>query len=329
MSVIVWIAGSILAVLALLLAGLAVFAAWTSRQVEKTLPPRGRFIEVDGARIHYLDEGSGPSLVLIHGLGGHMHNFTHSLLDRLKRDHRVIIIDRPGSGYSTRPRHGSAALDAQAHTIAHFIDALGLERPLVVGHSLGGAIALTLALDHPEKVGGLALLAPATHAAKEVPPLFRGLYVRSPLMRRLFAWTFAIPMSIRHRDTVLNTVFGEGAVPADFATKGGGLLTLRPRSYVAASSDLIAAIEGLQHLPARYDSLTVPVGILFGTNDLLLDHTVHGAGLVEKLPAAHFELIEDGGHMILITSADHCTDFIARMAKRMTEAADTKLATVA
>lgn len=325
MIVTAWIIAAGLVLVGLVLAGLALFAAWTARRVEKALPPCGRFIEVDGGRIHYVDEGAGPPVVLIHGLGGQMHNFTHSLLDRLKRDHRVIILDRPGSGYSTR--HGSAAFAAQAQTIARFIDALELERPLVVGHSLGGAIALALALDHPQRVGGLALLAPATQPGKEVPPLFRGLYVRSRLMRRLMGWTLAIPMSIIYRELVLGTVFGSGAVPADYAIKGGGLLTLRPRSYIAASSDLMAAIEDLRHLPARYGSLTVPVGILFGTNDLLLDHAVHGGGLAAKLPGAHFELIEDGGHMIVITSADHCADFIARMVQRAV-AADAVLAPV-
>jgi pimeloyl-ACP methyl ester carboxylesterase len=327
-GVAVIVAAVVAALIVLPLTGLALFAAWTAWKVEKRLPPCGKFITVDGARIHYIDEGSGPPLVLIHGLGGQMHNFTHSLLERLRRDHRVIIIDRPGSGYSTRPPHGSAALAGQAQTIAHFVDALGLHRPLVVGHSLGGAIALLLALDHPDKVGGLALLAPATHPAKTVPPLFRGLYVHSPLRRRLMAWTFAIPMSIVNRDLVLGTVFGHGAVPADFAIRGGGLLTLRPRSYIAASADLIAAIEGLPSLPGRYGDLKVPVGILFGSGDLLLDHAVHGAGFAEKVPAAHFELIDQDGHMIPITSADQCADFIARMAKRIATAG-AKLETVA
>lgn len=319
MSVVVWIVGVSFAALVVLAGALAIFAAWTARRVEKALPPCGRFIDIDGARIHYLDEGSGPPLVLIHGLGGQMHNFTHSLLDRLKHNHRVIILDRPGCGYSTRPRNASAALNVQAKTIAALIDKLGLERPLIVGHSLGGAIALMLGLEHPEKIGGLALVAPATHAGETVPPLFRGIYVRSKFMRRVIAWTLAIPMSITNRELVLGTVFGPGAVPADFALKGGGLLTLRPRSYIAASMDLIAAIEDLHQMPARYGGLTVPVGILFGTNDLLLDHAVHGGGLAEKLPGAHFELIEDGGHMIIITAADHCADFIARMARRVAE----------
>ena len=319
MSVIAWIIGAAVAALAIMAGGLAIFAAWTARRVEKVLPPCGRFVEIDGARIHYLDEGSGPPLVLIHGLGGQMHNFTHSLLDRLKDNHRVIILDRPGCGYSTRPRTASAALAAQAKIIAGLIDKLNLEQPLIVGHSLGGAIALMMGLEHPEKIGGLALLAPATPAGKTVPPLFRGIYVRSRFMRRVVAWTLAIPMSITNRELVLGTVFGPGAVPADFAIKGGGLLTLRPRSYIAASMDLIAAIEDLQHMPARYGGLTVPVGVLFGANDLLLDHAAHGGELVEKLPGVHFELVEDGGHMIIITAADHCADFIARMARRVAD----------
>ena len=131
--------------LVLLLGGLAIFSARTARQVEKLLPARGRFIDVDGERIHYLDEGSGPPLVLIHGLAGQIRVFTHSLLDHLKSNHRVIILDRPGCGYSNRSPKASAAVSAQARTIARFIEALELERPLVVGHSLGGAIALALA----------------------------------------------------------------------------------------------------------------------------------------------------------------------------------------
>ena len=79
---IAWIGGIVVALPGFIVAGLVLFTAWTARQAEKRLPPRGRFIDVDGARIHYLDEGTGPTLLLVHGLGGHMLNFTHSLLDR-------------------------------------------------------------------------------------------------------------------------------------------------------------------------------------------------------------------------------------------------------
>lgn len=323
-----WIVGVALLLLGLVVGGLVVFSARTARQVEKALPPLGRFIDVDGVRIHYLDRGSGPPLLLIHGLSGHVRHFTHSLLDRLKSDYRVVILDRPGSGYSTRPPQASAAIGAQARTIARFAKALGLERPLVVGHSLGGAIALAMALNHPEQVGGLALIAPATHPQENVPPVFRGLEIRSRLLRWMTAWTLATPLSIRNGKMVLKTVFDPQPVPADFATRGGGLLALRPRSFIGASCDLVAAREDFGDMPARYQSLTVPVGILFGASDRILDPAAHGEALAKKLSGADFELIEGGGHMIPLTSAERCAEFIARMAQRVA-AADAKLAPVA
>ena len=321
MSTVAWIIVVVVAFFGAVVAGLVLYSAWTARRVEKALPPVGRFIDVDGGRIHYLEQGSGPTLVLIHGLGGQMRHFTHSLLDRLKNDHRLIMIDRPGNGYSTRPPQASAAISAQAHTIARFMDALGLERPLVVGHSLGGAVALSLALDHPGKVGGLALLAPATHPQPRVPAAFLGLAINSALLRKLVAWTLAIPMSIKYGATVLGMVFSPQAAPADFATKGGGLLALRPRSFIAASRDLMAAPEDLEKMPARYGSLKVPVGILFGTHDRILGIVRQGEAAAEKIPGVDFERIEGEGHMLPITSPDRVAKFIGRMAQRVADKA--------
>ncbi len=328
MSIAAWIVGIVVVLLGLVAGGLVLFSAWTARQVEKRLPPRGRFIEIDGARIHYVDEGSGPTLLMIHGLAGQMHNFTHSLLDRLRSDYRVVILDRPGSGYSTRPPGASAAIGAHAQTISRFCQALGLKRPLIVGHSLGGTIALSLALNHPEQVAGLALIAPVTHQPEHVPPPFDGLAIESPLIRRIVAWTLATPLSIANRNLALTTLFGPQSVPPDFATRGGGLLNLRPCSFIGASCDLVSSHQDLADMPARYKNLTVPLGILYGTDDRILDPAVHGQALAAKLPNVDLELIEGGGHMILISSADRSAKFIARMAQRVA-AADAKLAPVA
>jgi pimeloyl-ACP methyl ester carboxylesterase len=328
MIVLAWIIVIAVALLALAIGALAVSNARTARRVEQALPPLGRFVDIDGSRIHYLDQGSGPTLLCIHGLAGQMRHFTYALLDKLKSDYRLVIVDRPGSGYSTRPPQASAAIFAQARTLAKFADALRLERPLVVGHSLGGAIALALALNHPEQVGGLALLAPLTHPQDELSPVFRGLSIRSPLMRWIMAWTLAIPLSIRNAATVLNAVFGPQPVPADFPTKGGGLLGLRPRAFITASADLGAVPEDLEAMPGRYKSLTQPVGVLFGTGDRILDPGAQGEALAAKLPGTDLELIEGEGHMVLICSADRSAKFIARMAERVA-GAEAKLAPVA
>jgi pimeloyl-ACP methyl ester carboxylesterase len=320
MTLLAWIIVVVLALLLAAVVGLVLYSGWTARCVEKALPPLGRFIDVDGGRIHYLDQGTGPTLLMIHGLNGQMRHFTHSLLERLKNDYRVIIIDRPGNGYSTRPLEASPAISSQAHTVARFMDALKLERPLIVGHSLGGAIALSLALDYPQKIGGLALLAPATHPQPQVPAAFLGLAINSALLRELIAWTFAVPVSVKYGHIILGAVFGPQAVPADFATKGGGLLALRPRSFIAASRDLMAAPEDLDKMPARYGSLKVPVGILFGTEDRILGVARHGEAAAAKIPGADFERIEGEGHMVPITSPDRAAKFIVRMAQRVAAA---------
>jgi pimeloyl-ACP methyl ester carboxylesterase len=313
MIVSAWIVCIGLVLLGLVLGGLALFSAWTARQVEKVVPPLGRFIEVDGSRIHYLDEGSGPPILFIHGLAGQMRNFTHSLLERFKNDYRVVILDRPGSGYSTRPPHASATISAQAATISRFAEALGLKQPLVVGHSLGGAIALALAMNHPEQVSGLALIAPVTD---KVPAVFVGLAIASPLVRLLVAWIVAVPLSMKNRDAALGSLFGPQPVTRDFATKGGGLLFLRPKNFIGASCDLVAPGEDLDAMQERYAGLKIPVGVLYGTDDGILETTAHCEALASKLPGADFELIEGGGHMTLISSADRAAKFIARMAQR-------------
>jgi pimeloyl-ACP methyl ester carboxylesterase len=316
MTMVIWIAEAALAIIVLGIA-LVLFTAWTARRVERAVPPRGQFIDINGTRVHYVDEGSGPPLVFIHGLAGQLYNFTHSLLDRLKTDYRVVIIDRPGNGYSAPPHEAAAGIIEQAGLIAHFIAALGLKRPVVIGHSLGGGIALALAVRHPEMVGGLALLAPVTHEQYVVPSPFQGLKVRSQFLRSLIAWTLATPLSIIGRDVALATLFGPQSVPRDFPIRGGGLLMLRPQSFIGASRDLVAAIETqLGDLPDAYRALAVPVGIIYGDSDRILSPSAHGEAFVAKRPATDYEVIQGGGHMILIASADRVADFIRRIARR-------------
>jgi pimeloyl-ACP methyl ester carboxylesterase len=304
----------VIALLAVSLGGLVIFTAVTARRVEAALPPRGRFIEVAGARIHYLDKGSGPAIVILHGLGGQMGNFTYALLERLTDEFRVILMDRPGSGYSTRARGATGRLTEQAATVAEFIRKLGLERPLLVGHSLGGAIALGVALDHPEAVRGLALIAPLTHVPKNVPGPFRAMDIKSNFLRWLIAWTVATPVGIRRGKDILAAIFSPEAAPADFPTRAGGILGLRPRSFYNTSSDMRAVNLDLGAMVGRYSSLRVPARILYGTNDGVLDHQVHGEAMKAKSSMVSLELVQ-GGHMLPITAPDVAASFIKAAAR--------------
>lgn len=298
----------------LLLIGLVWFTSSTAKKVEAALPPRGVFIDIDGESIHYLDIGSGPPLVMIHGLGGSLLNYAYALSGKLAGDFRVILVDRPGSGYSIRASRSTASVKAQAQTIARLIVSLGLQRPLIVGHSLGGAVSLAIALYHPEQVSALALIAPLTHEQQSAPGPFKALAIRSRLIRRLVAWTIATPISIRRRKVVLETLFGPDPVPEDFATKGGGLLGLRPRSFFAASSDLVAVHDDLPALAPLYVSLKLPIGILFGIGDRILSYVAHGEAM-RKMPNVDLTLV-NGGHMLPVSSSDEVASLIRSVAIR-------------
>jgi pimeloyl-ACP methyl ester carboxylesterase len=296
------------------LSALVIFTAITARRVEQALPPRGQFVEISGARIHYLDKGSGPPIVILHGLGGQMGNFTYALLERLTDDFRVLLIDRPGSGYSRRAPGATGRLPEQAAIVAEFIRKLGLERPLLVGHSLGGAIALGVALDHPEAVKALALVAPLTHIPKQVPAPFRALDIKSNFFRWLVAWTVATPIGIRRGKAILAAIFSPDPAPADFPIRGGGILGLRPRSFLNTSSDLRTVGLDLGKQVARYSSLRVPVHILYGTDDHVLDYKVHGDAMKAKSPMASLDLVK-GGHMLPITAPELTAEFIKSAAR--------------
>src|SRR4029079_2090575 len=131
----------------------------------------------------------------------------------------------PGSGFSPRHDDGKAGIAAQGRLVLAFIRAFGLERPpLLVGHSLGGAISLSAALQDPGAIAGLALIAPLTHFSPEVPAPFRALGIRTRWLREFFGRTLAVPLTILNRRRTLALIFGPEPAPADFPVRGGGLL---------------------------------------------------------------------------------------------------------
>lgn len=294
-------------------AGLAAFTAWNSKRAEQLVPPEGQFADVKGGRLHYLDIGEGAPIVMVHGLGGQLRNFTYALSARLSPQHQLIIVDRPGSGYSTYAGNENHGLAAQAAMIVELIEQLGLNRPLVVGHSLGGAIALAMALGHPGKVGSLALLAPLTQPIEVLPEVFRALDLSSPIARTVMAWTLAAPVGRLGADAANAEIFGPEPVPADFDTRGGAALTLRPEAFVAACGDVEAARNEMVGIAARYGELTIPVGIMYATGDRLLDPAVHGLPTVAAIKDAELKMI-DGGHMFPLTQPQITADWIMERA---------------
>lgn len=316
---------TILIVLALVIAFILfathLYTRLIASKVVLAAPKTGKETRVRGGTIHWVEKGAGPPIVMIHGLGGNYRHFDYALMGRLASKHRVIALDRPGCGYSTRDSAAFAAIPEQARMIAEFLDKEGIEKPVVVGHSLGGAISLALALDHPDHVGALALLAPLTQPASEPPDVFKPLMVGNAFMRTLIAQTLSTPMGIWQAKAALEAVFAPDPVPEDFAIRAGGVLSLRPQGFIAPSEDITAVPGVMEGITARLPQLTVGGGVLYGTDDRILDAETHGRGLASAAPGIALELIEGVGHMLPITQPERCAAFIEGVAKGMTQSA--------
>lgn len=315
-TVLWWLFGGLLGAAALVVLGLMLATRLIAARAERLVPARGKFVEVDGNRIHYVEEGEGRPILFLHGLGAQLHHFRHTLFGRFGTGYRLIALDRPGSGYSLRPSDASGQLPEQAQAVRHFIERLGLERPLIVGHSLGGAVALTLAVQHPEAISGVALLSPLTHLEERARRKFDLLYVPSGMLRRIMAYTLAIPASLKYAEATMRFIFAPQAVPEDYMIAGGGWLGLRPGHFYATSTDVVAVEQDLGRIERRYGEIAMPAGILFGTADRVIGIDIHGEPMLDKIRGIDFERVEGLGHMPQFAEPERVVAFIKRIAAR-------------
>jgi pimeloyl-ACP methyl ester carboxylesterase len=294
---------TLLLILLALVAALVLWSAFVARGVARWVPMDGKRIDLPGVRLHFVELGpeGAPAIVMVHGILSQLRVFTYGLAGRLARDHRVIVVDRPGWGYS-QLRGPRLDLAGQADAIAALIEVLALDRPLVVGHSMGGAVSLALALRHPQAVRGLALIAPFTQRVEQPPEPLKALAVPS-FLAPLIAWTLAVPLSLRTGPAKTAAIFAPDPVPDDFAIRAGGALAIRPTSFQQGSYELHMAPDAVAAQAARYRELTLPVAILYGRDDALLDPALHGEQTAAAIPGATVTLVA-GGHMLPVTHPD-------------------------
>ncbi|MFD1983194.1 alpha/beta fold hydrolase [Mesorhizobium newzealandense] len=316
LSILSWLLAVLLSLAILGIASLVLATLWIAAKGERLVPPVGKFIEIDGNRIHYVDQGEGRPIVFLHGLGAQLHHFRHTLFGRLGPGYRLIALDRPGAGYSVRASGATGRLPEQAEIVRHFIEALRLEKPLVVGHSLGGAIALTLAVEHPEAISGIALLAPLTHVEADGREKFGSLYIPSRLWRWIMSYTLAIPTSLRYARPTMEFIFAPQVLPGDYMVAGGGWLGLRPAHFYAMSSDVVAIERDLGRIEGRYGEIAMPAGILFGDADRVTRFHTQGAPMRSRIEGLDFEVVEGMGHMPQFVAPERIVAFIERVANR-------------
>lgn len=278
-----------------------------AEMAERRHPPRGLFVTAEGVRLHYLEHGGGPPVVMLHGNGALAEDFAISgVLDDLARDHRVIVFDRPGFGYSERPRDTRWTATAQAALLRIALDQLGVRRPVLVGHSWGTLVALAMAMQDQANTAGLALLAgyyfptARTDVALMSLPALPVLgdvmrYTGSPLVGRLLA-----PRFIRE-------LFAPAPVSAEFAAQFPIGLALRPWQIRAMAEDTALMIPSAAALCDRHRELAVPTTIIAGTGDRIVAIERQSARLHEEVAGSEFHAIQGSGHMVHHTAPDRVT----------------------
>jgi pimeloyl-ACP methyl ester carboxylesterase len=275
----------------------AAFVHQRAWQAERTNPPLGQFIDVDGVRLHYVDRGEGPPLVMLHMKGSMMQELTLSGLFELAAGrYRVIVLDRPGYGHSARPRRKWWEPHAQAALLRRMMVQLGIERPIVFGHSFGALVALAFALDFPAAARSVVLasgyyfptgrLDVPLMAAPAIPligDLMR--HTVSPLIGRL-AWR-----------GILKLLFSPAPVPHYFE-RFPVWMTLRPSQLRASAEEAAMLIPSALRLQRLYRALEVPAVIIAGAQDRYVDHARHSLALSEMIPHSKLMLSPRAGHMV-------------------------------
>lgn len=309
----------IIAALLVVSAIMTVIGSWL---IERAHPPRGRRIDVAGLRQHVVELGPvndatrGLPLVLLHGAGCNLEDMRLALGERLAARHRVLLVDRPGQGWSESGGRKASSPAAQAAVLRGLLDRLGIVRAVLVGHSWGGALALAFALDHPRRTAGLVLLSPPTHPhlRRRMTRLYRML--ATPLAGWLFAHTLALPLAAATFDTGIRAAFTPQAPPRHYLKRSAAFLLLRPSAFLANARDMADLRGFLLHQARRYHELAAPIVIIQGDRDGVVVCETHAKAFAAAAPHAKLIMLPGVGHMPHHAATDRVLAEIEEAAER-------------
>jgi pimeloyl-ACP methyl ester carboxylesterase len=286
--------------------GAAVLAAATTagwvqrraRRAERAHPPTGRLLDVDGVRLHVVERGDGPPVVLIHGNTVSERDFEASgVIARLARNHRVIAFDRPGYGHSSRPRDRFWTPAAQAELFHAALAQLGAERAVVVGHSMGAMVALAWALDHPGDVRRLVLLGGYYHPSARIDALLTAP-VALPVLGDVMRYTVTALAARLMLNRLVEAMFAPREVPEHYVATLSREMMVRPGQLRANAEDAAFMIQQAKASSARHHELRMPVAILAGADDKVIDPAAHSVRLHDEVLGSTLTLVPGVGHMV-------------------------------
>lgn len=277
--------------------GACVHSAVYAARVNETHPASGLFINVNNADVHVLQQGeAGPVVLMIHGASANAREFEWTLAPKLADSHRVLMMDRPGHGHSER-LSDAQKLAVQAEQAAGVLRALAPgEKAIVVGHSFGGAVSLRLALDHPDLVDGLVLLAPVSHDWGGGGEAWYNRYASDSLIGPVFTQLVPIVGPAQVKGGITN-VFSPKPAPDGYFEKSAIGLLFRPSNFVANAKDVNALREELAGQQDRYEQIAVPTVVFSGALDTVISPPLHVGKLKHQIDGLELVKLGEGGHM--------------------------------
>ena len=283
-------------------------------------PPIGQFLQLDyqGKPIclHYLDseqncvsqqsslQQNKPTIILIHGATGNLQDFHASIFTPLAEKYRVIAFDRPGLGYSERPRHGDSvnwcSPREQMAIIRSAIRALNIDKPIFLGHSLAGPIVLDYLMHHGQELSAAILLSPVSHPWPNGVTWYNYLD-RAPILREIFAYTWLPILGYFATNPGLKGLFFPEKVPEDYREKTAVDLFFRPRVMLDNFRDQRLLCEYVTRAGRGYRAIQTPVKIITGTEDSVVMSWLHAEKLSYELGEVDWLDLPNLGH-----SPHHC-----------------------
>lgn len=288
-------------------------AAWRTQN-----PPEGQFMEVDGHRVHYVERGSPragrPSLVLIHGANGNTRDLTFGLTARLESDYHVIVLDRPGLGWSDTLGEVDNDPRVQARHLQAAVRQLGVRRPVVVGQSYGGSVAMAWALEDEDNTAALVLIAAPTYPWEgQLGPWYR---INDSALGRPARNLVAAFAPESYIEEVIASIFAPQPVPQGYNAYIGSGLSLQ-RATLENNTRQVNALNGyLREMHMRYSELSLPIEQVHGDADTTVGLEIHSRRLAEELPNATLQVLEGVGHMPHHTTPDDILAAIERAVSR-------------
>jgi pimeloyl-ACP methyl ester carboxylesterase len=297
--------------------------------IQRSYPAQGQIIEVAGATLHIVEigprEAAGPPIVMIHGASANLESMRQPLGEMLAANHRVILIDRPGHGWSTRAHEEDSTPAIQGRMIGEALEKLGVGPGILVVHSWAGALGAWMALEYPQRVAGLVMLAPVAYPWPGGVGWYNNL-VTTPLIGPLLAYTITLPLGTFLTGPGARNVFLPQAMPPDFVSDTATPLLLRPREFLVNARDLVTLKAAVAEQAPRYGEIAAPTVVISGDSDNTVSPRIHSRPFAASVPNAKLIVLPGVGHMVQNAAPERVMReieaMIAELARRPAAAAN-------